>query len=569
MQQFIGGFAVNLAMNAGTKFLEPELRATGYLGNRRRPNLYLDAATCVGLYHKGYFNRTGLKDYTDILGYDLGDITWNQIKYTKMMEGHDYNNPFLVINPDHIQGRGTAFGALVMSCGFTPTNDEAMVMRNRGLISQSMFDFVVSRNCGHATEWKAVYNNLRFVIPSISDLISFSVREAFNTEIITQFGYNKELPIEILPWLEKQGLGGKSGFAMPPGSTTNLGPDGRTEAQWFDHYWWSHWQLPSLSAGYDMLHRLYDDSRYGPSPFVIGINGQVDKDLVFLQPQLDLLLKSQDYPPYWRKRLTAMSYLPLTRTDVKRMRQVGTFKDARETYHAYRAIGYDDRNAELLAQFTEELVKPKNRKISAQAAKRICELRNSRIITRNTALLNLLELGYNRNDANMFLNTCEFDREYNEINAYIKAIRKQYLTGKLNRDKVDQAIRQVIHADDDVKELIARWDRMLNIKYRALTVSELKKAFKNNALTYNEFKDRMINLGYLESDFLIIYDTVLKDIDEEMENEVRRSLSFFTPKKLNQLFDAGILDREDIRGILLGKGWAKIAIDSFFLENQL
>ena len=39
--------------------------------------------------------------------------------------------------------------------------------------------------------------------------------------------------------------------------------------------------------------------------------------------ELDMLLRAQDVMPFWRDRLTAIAYRPLTRVDVRRMYKQG------------------------------------------------------------------------------------------------------------------------------------------------------------------------------------------------------------------------------------------------------
>lgn len=545
-------------------------RTSQYIGNRRIPNMLMPFDSTVNAYMKGYMDKKSMEYELNSGGYDITGFNFSEaLLHSYDPDWKKNNTPMFTLNVHAGDLATTPCGAHIAANMFNPTNDELMVMRNRGLLSHATFANMVERNTCTNGNWWRMYDELRFIIPPVSDLISFAVREAFNTEVITKFGYNKELPIEILPWLEKQGLGGGTNFKLPPNSTTTIGADNREYAQWFDHYWWAHWQLPSLSAGYEMLHRFYPDSRYGASPFVLKSDGSIDDDLVFTQDEMDTLHKTQDYPPYWRKRLSAMSYLPLTRTDVRRMRQVGVFKTPVEVYHAYRAIGYDDTNANRLSQFTEELVKPKNRRVSQQAAKLICKAKSNGLIASIDAISQLKTLGYNDDDAKAYIAQCDVENQIKDKSDAIKLLRRAYLKGYQPEDRIVLAL-ETLGVDIIARgKLFAKWYLERSLKWRELTVTELKKALKNSHIDDAEFTRRLTNLGYPLNDINIEIDNVQSDIDKEFETEAKRGMAYFNAKKIGELYNAGILDKEDILRILKIKGWSQLAIDSFLLEQQI
>jgi len=74
---------------------------------------------------------------------------------------------------------------------------------------------------------------LAYVIPPVQDLITMSVREVFTPEIAKRFGQFDDFPEEFVKQAAKQGL----------------------TRQWALNYWAAHWALPSLTMGFEMLHR--------------------------------------------------------------------------------------------------------------------------------------------------------------------------------------------------------------------------------------------------------------------------------------------------------------------------
>ena len=154
-----------------------------------------------------------------------------------------------------------------------------------------------------------LYKELAFQIPPVADIITMAVREAFTPEIAQRFGQYEGLPQPFVEWVAKKGLA----------------------KEWAERYWAAHWSLPSPSQGFDMLHR--------------GIITRED---------LQLLLRALDIMPFWRDKLIQMSYVPLTRIDVRRMYNLGVLSESDVT-RAYQDIGYNPQNAQRLTLFTVKL----------------------------------------------------------------------------------------------------------------------------------------------------------------------------------------------------------------------
>ncbi|GAG78096.1 unnamed protein product, partial [marine sediment metagenome] len=85
---------------------------------------------------------------------------------------------------------------------------------------------------------------------------------------------------------------------------------------------------PSPQQGFDMLHR-----------------GVISDD------ELNMLLRALDVMPFWRDKLTQIAFRPLTRVDVRRMYKQGVLTET-EVYESYLIAGYNEQNAERMAEFT-------------------------------------------------------------------------------------------------------------------------------------------------------------------------------------------------------------------------
>ncbi len=154
--------------------------------------------------------------------------------------------------------------------------------------------------------YHGLYKELAYQIPPVADIITMAVREAFTPDIAARFGQYQDLPSEFVEWVGKKGL----------------------SKEWAERYWAAHWSLPSPQQGFEMLHR--------------GVIGE---------GEINMLMRALDIMPYWRDKLIQIAYRPLSRVDVRRMYALGVI-DTSGIRKAYKDIGYNEYNADLMTKFT-------------------------------------------------------------------------------------------------------------------------------------------------------------------------------------------------------------------------
>lgn len=166
-------------------------------------------------------------------------------------------------------------------------------------------------------------------IPSPRDVILWAVREAFYPDYIKEYGLHDEYPADAM-----KKYGSLSGLPT----------------EYAEHFWHSHWELPSLSMGYEMLHRSVPGKMSPNSEHVASFGGK-DYNTVIGAKDLSKLFMAQDIMPWWRKKLEAISYHPITRVDLRRMWDMKVITRP-QLYKGYRDLGYNDENAELMTLWT-------------------------------------------------------------------------------------------------------------------------------------------------------------------------------------------------------------------------
>jgi hypothetical protein len=165
--------------------------------------------------------------------------------------------------------------------------------------------------------------------PTPSDLIRFAIREVYTPEILAKFqqlGDLYELDETGNPKRDEEGRPIRT--AMGEKFLTEAAKAGLPEEQ-AANYWAAHWELPSPTQGFEMLHRG-----------------------VITKKELETLLRALDVMPYWRDKLIAISYSPLTRVDARRAWELEVITDE-ELYKTYLALGYSPEDAERLTTYTK------------------------------------------------------------------------------------------------------------------------------------------------------------------------------------------------------------------------
>jgi len=289
-----------------------------------------------------------------------------------------------------------------------------------------------------------VYKTLAHPIPPVADIITMAVREAFSPEIAERFGQYEDFPPEFEQYAAQKGL----------------------TKEWASRYWAAHWNLPSPTQGFDMLHR-----------------GIIDVET------LNTLLRAQDVMPFWRDKLIQIAYRPLTRVDVRRMYREGIL-DEGEVYEAYKIAGYDDRNAERMAKFT---VKQTLSTLSKFSSTDIIKAYVSRMISRSDADALLQEIGIRGEDAQYIISTADYKRQWDLTDSRIKGIKNLYSKFVYDDNEARDKLAALNLPAEQINVLMEQW--FYDIKGEAVatwttaqTLSFLKKGLINRTRAITELK---------------------------------------------------------------------------------
>ena len=158
-------------------------------------------------------------------------------------------------------------------------------------------------------------------LPGVGDLVRFQQREVFSFD-------DRANQLSSYPSDDYFGAMQQQGYSR----------------YWAENFWAAHWELPSVSQGYEMLYRLRPDQ-----PIILP--GKEVPVAPFGIQDLEKLMIKQDILPSEIQRLIAIAYQPYTRVDVRRMYKLKILDSVEEIKRAYLDLGYDDFKASKLASF--------------------------------------------------------------------------------------------------------------------------------------------------------------------------------------------------------------------------
>lgn len=285
--------------------------------------------------------------------------------------------------------------------------------------------------------------------PGVQDLILFAVREVFDPEIVSRFGLGAEFPTEFANEAAKLGM-----------------PQELAES-----FWRSHWRNPSLQSGFEMFHRLRDET----SPDHFGLE------------DLQTLIKVQDYSPYWRNKLIEIAYRPFTRVDVRRMFRAGVLEEW-EVKPAYQDIGYDENKAQKLADFAMQDAFEREREVTRAAIER--QYRR-RIITRDVAKQHLRDIRYGEFAAEFFLVNVDLQIVEDDLAEEFDRLEFLYIEGEVTDQEVHTQLGRFNLPSEQVNRRIEVWSIRRRKKIALPAITELEDYYLHAIIELPELAEQL------------------------------------------------------------------------------
>lgn len=572
----------------------------------------ISAAQAADGYYKGQINLNQVRQYYREQGLtDPGffqALEWGRPqppvslitkwwRYGLLRDG-EYDN-FLALN-----GISTFQFRNMVRGDFEPYNPgDVMQLINRGLLQPD--EAAKHLRASGYTQDSQVQNllKMRFMLPGPSDLIRFAVRDVWAEEVVQRFGYDAEFPREFGFWAQKQGLDYPLEDAVPGGAQFG-------DVPWSKAYWRAHWEIPSPGQCYTFLHRFRPLPNDPTRSVVPGVRPFTTRDM-------ELVLKTADYPAYFREWLIASSYNPLTRVDVRRAVEVGKLTEV-QAVGRLQDIGYSKADAEFLASYyTTLLEKGRNGKSVTKIQKTVRDGYKLGTFAREEAAVMLYRLMFLGTDTLTRFDQLEKDSQVAEalanqsvsleleaidaessrdrVKSVIAAVKRAALTGDLDAVRVRQVLTSSGVALPRVEQMIVAWDVESKTRLKRLTAPKLVKLYVEGLMPRTEVERRLKNLNYppddrnwllSEADLAIAEkrqkqfteavketaktakgkeDAVAKAM-KELKKARKTLVGQGSTAQLKRWFVADLIGEDDIRVRLVANDWTSGDIDRFIEE---
>lgn len=473
-----------------------------------------------------------------------------------------------------------------------PTIVDLQVMLMRGMIDRAKFDDQVQRLGYHPDDWAQKFRDLTRVIPSVSDLVRFQVREAMDGDLASQLGLYDERPVEIERYFKQIGYDWGPGF--------EIWQDGaRTNAQWSDIYWAAHWQPISPTQAYHMLHRLRPDriDRYRSQGF------KVDP---FTIEDVRRHLRIADYPKPIRDYLAAIAYTPMRLVDIKNRLKfspgreteewaVGQLKD--RGYHPDDAVTAVDLFVRQANDSRMAGIKAIEKGAVARTWREVEKAYELGTTGRARALEIGLLLGMQEVTIGAILDTIDVRVSTMAARALVSGVRRDYLSGILSDAETQDQLRQAGLTDQRAQAYWLKWRIERGRRRRITSATEALGLFKTGLISEPDLLNRLGNLGYDLSDSMLLASRARVEVGQmqakamkaaqresaqsakELEATVRKAqaqvkamqsdLARMTPvSKLVAWAKAGRISEGQFRSRLRAMGYEESAINLYWSDVQ-
>jgi hypothetical protein len=397
-----------------------------------------------------------------------------------------------------------------------PSPFETLQLLNRGVIEDSLAeDWLILSGMTHPNV-RLAFRHLRHQIPSPSELIRFSVKEVWNAQVVRDLGYDDEF--DQIPafrhWMEKQGYGGSP-------AVMGLG-DGQPTT-WAQAFWRAHWETISNTQAYNMLHRLRPTGglQGGPpgsgseAPRIPEIGGRPIKPMTMAD--VAEVLKINDYPPIWRERLAAISYLPLRLVDINRIVylclkdeefKAATMPDSwtveQWASEEFQDRGQTKRQADLLARLAVDRAAAQRHRDHIRETRMMRTGRTGLVlrqysngtITREDAYTRLRNLGLNRAVIEAWLDERDARKKLEDLRFQVGWLQKHVLKGQMSLAEAGTWLNRLGLVASEVTRYLNRWRFELDAGLKMEVTDQILREYERGRISHGQAYARLETLGW-------------------------------------------------------------------------
>lgn len=235
-------------------------------------------------------------------------------------------------------------------------------------------------------------------------------------------------------------------------------------------------------------------------------------------------IEINDMAPAWVPRFTQIAYRPITNTDAARAHEIGVFSDD-QLYHSFRDNGYNETNARTLVGFYQQLKSRRtNNAAGVWSIRKTVKAYKAGTLTRFDASQLLAPLFADPKQITAVLDGADKEVKAEILGKQLEKTRKGYFVGATTHAETREALIALGVDRQRIDDLMTVWNVERSGRYREATVRQLNKWASIGILSVEEYKNRLLNLGFTDMDSdRIIYATNFDVIQNIKANIVKQS----------------------------------------------
>ena len=313
-------------------------------------------------------------------------------------------------------------------------------------------------------------------IPGVADLVRMMVRDAADDKIAAKYGtdtdLNNKFAGQLEEWSEQQGV----------------------DPEIMKYYWRAHWEIPSNTQLFDMLHKLRPNRRVGAVP----------ANIVTTADDVKQAIQVNDLTPYWVDRVMATSYSSLTRIDAQRAFFIEAITED-QLFDAYMDIGYNADNAQVLVDFTKELKRKRDSNLpGADKPTNIISQLKKYVISETNAYDRLIATGMKPQQAKKAVANSVRDRKEEARERCLKEAQRRFFRAEYDLLKYKSVVMSLGIPQENIEALVNETACLYDSRGKEINAGALCKAFKQNIIAFDQFQNRLKLIGYDKDEAFII-----------------------------------------------------------------
>ena len=308
---------------------------------------------------------------------------------------------------------------------------------------------------GFDADWIDRLLALETRLPTHQEVLQWMIRDVFSPQVRETLQLDADFPDSIIPYFRQLGLS----------------EDHARQS------WAAHWQLPSVTLSFEMLHRG-----------------------LITETQLEQILVAADVLPSLRQPIKDAAYRPLTRVDARRMHDMGVL-DRDELLKAYMDLGYNALNAERLVRWTELY----NQDVEAiEDASETKELSRSQLLrmyakgllSRSDTVSALSGIGYSASVSEILALSADMDRMEEDQSRRQSTLRQQYRNGQISYQMAVASLAETGLSGTALDYEIARLGAPELEQTAEPTLGQLNRQLRQGLLRPERYLEMLERKGY-------------------------------------------------------------------------